>query len=143
MGVPAVASLVAVVAASIIVSGCAATCGEFDSCSPRSGPRGAERVEAALARVPVGSEIFWLGEQLFTRENTGLDAAGGTMVVSQAVHYDSAAGRKCQMTLATTYLGLHLKNPVITGSAPFCDDLDVARRLEDAGVAAITLRSLP
>ncbi len=44
--------------------------------------------------------------------------------------------------LATTYLGLKLANPFIAGASPLADHLDTARRLEDAGCAAIVLHSL-
>ncbi|HEY7287160.1 MAG TPA: dihydroorotate dehydrogenase-like protein [Vicinamibacterales bacterium] len=44
--------------------------------------------------------------------------------------------------LATTYLGLRLANPFITGASPLSDHLDTVRRLEDAGCAAIVLHSL-
>jgi len=44
--------------------------------------------------------------------------------------------------LTTTYLGLHLSNPYIAGASPLGDHLDSARRLEDAGCAAIVLHSL-
>jgi dihydroorotate dehydrogenase (fumarate) len=46
------------------------------------------------------------------------------------------------MNLATTYLGLPLKNPVIPGASPLVDKLDNVRRLEDAGAAAIVMHSL-
>jgi dihydroorotate dehydrogenase (fumarate) len=46
------------------------------------------------------------------------------------------------MDLTTTYLGLPLAHPLITGASPLVDDLDVVRRLEDAGAAAITMHSL-
>ena len=46
------------------------------------------------------------------------------------------------MNLATRYLGLELPHPLICGSSPLADDVDGARRLEDAGIAAIVLRSL-
>jgi len=46
------------------------------------------------------------------------------------------------MDLATSYLGLDLPHPFITGASPLTDNLDSVRRLEDAGAAAITLRSL-
>src|SRR5438876_7875803 len=44
--------------------------------------------------------------------------------------------------LSTTYLGLRLANPFMTGASPLADHLDTARRLEDAGCAAIVLHSL-
>lgn len=47
-----------------------------------------------------------------------------------------------EMNLSTRYLGLTLKNPFIVGASPFCDHLDHARALEDAGAAAVVMRSL-
>lgn len=44
--------------------------------------------------------------------------------------------------LSTTYLGLRLTNPFMAGASPLADHLDTARRLEDAGCAAIVLHSL-
>jgi dihydroorotate dehydrogenase (fumarate) len=44
--------------------------------------------------------------------------------------------------LTTTYLGLELKAPFMTGASPLSDHLDTVRRLEDAGCAAIVLHSL-
>ncbi len=46
------------------------------------------------------------------------------------------------MTLTTEYLGMTLSNPLVVGASPLSDDLDTVRRLEDAGAAAIVLRSL-
>lgn len=46
------------------------------------------------------------------------------------------------MNLGTEYLGLTLKHPLITGASPLVDHLDMVRRLEDAGAAAITMHSL-
>jgi dihydroorotate dehydrogenase (fumarate) len=46
------------------------------------------------------------------------------------------------MNLETRYLGLTLKNPVVVGASPFCDNIDTARRLEEAGAAAIVMHSL-
>ena len=46
------------------------------------------------------------------------------------------------MDLATTYLGLPLKNPVMPGASPLVDQLDTVRRLEDAGAAAVVMHSL-
>ncbi|MCO5166100.1 MAG: dihydroorotate dehydrogenase-like protein [Planctomycetes bacterium] len=46
------------------------------------------------------------------------------------------------MDLSTPYLGLTLRNPLMPGAGPLCDDLDTARRLEDAGAAALVMRSL-
>lgn len=44
--------------------------------------------------------------------------------------------------LTTNYLGLSLKNPLVASSSPLTGNLDDARRLEDAGIAAIVLPSL-
>ena len=44
--------------------------------------------------------------------------------------------------LATTYLGLRLKHPVVASAGPISRTLDGIRRLEDAGAAAIVLFSL-
>jgi len=46
------------------------------------------------------------------------------------------------MNLTTTYLGMKLSNPLMPGASPLADDLDIARRLEDAGASAIVMRSL-
>ena len=46
------------------------------------------------------------------------------------------------MNLTTEYLGITLPNPIVVGASPLSDDLDTVRRLEDAGAAAIVLRSL-
>jgi len=50
--------------------------------------------------------------------------------------------REGTMDLKTTYLGLELKNPIISGSCPLGANLDTVRHLEDAGAAAIVLPSL-
>lgn len=44
--------------------------------------------------------------------------------------------------LTTTYLGLPLKHPIMPGASPMVDNLDVVRRLEDAGASAIVMHSL-
>jgi dihydroorotate dehydrogenase (fumarate) len=46
------------------------------------------------------------------------------------------------LDLSTTYLGLRLAHPLMPGAGPLVDDLDVVRRLEDAGAAAIVMHSL-
>jgi len=46
------------------------------------------------------------------------------------------------MDLATRYLGLSLHSPFVVGASPLCDDVNVARKLQDCGAAAVTLRSL-
>ena len=46
------------------------------------------------------------------------------------------------MDLSTPYLGFELPHPLMPGAGPMADDLDTVRRLEDAGAAAIVMRSL-
>jgi dihydroorotate dehydrogenase (fumarate) len=46
------------------------------------------------------------------------------------------------MNLATTYMGISLQSPMIVGSSPLTEDLDVVKRLEDAGASALVLPSL-
>jgi len=46
------------------------------------------------------------------------------------------------MDLSTDYLGLRLKHPLMPGASPLVNDLDVVRRLEDAGASAIVMHSL-
>jgi dihydroorotate dehydrogenase (fumarate) len=46
------------------------------------------------------------------------------------------------MDLTTEYLGLTLPHPFMAGASPLADRLDDVRRLEEAGAAAIVLRSL-
>lgn len=44
--------------------------------------------------------------------------------------------------LASTYLGLPLANPLVPSASPLSRDLDMARRLEDAGAPALVMYSL-
>jgi dihydroorotate dehydrogenase (fumarate) len=46
------------------------------------------------------------------------------------------------MDLSTSYLGFDLPHPLMPGASPMVDDLDLVRRLEDAGAAAIVMHSL-
>jgi dihydroorotate dehydrogenase (fumarate) len=46
------------------------------------------------------------------------------------------------MDLRTEYLGMVLPHPLVAGASPLSDSLDDLKRLEDAGAAAIVLRSL-
>jgi dihydroorotate dehydrogenase (fumarate) len=46
------------------------------------------------------------------------------------------------MSLTTTYLGLKLAHPFMPGASPLVDDMDMVRRLEDAGASAIVMHSL-
>ncbi|HEX6293488.1 MAG TPA: dihydroorotate dehydrogenase-like protein [Herpetosiphonaceae bacterium] len=44
--------------------------------------------------------------------------------------------------LTTTYLGLQLRNPLVVSASPLSKRIDLVRRMEDAGAAAIVLYSL-
>jgi dihydroorotate dehydrogenase (fumarate) len=46
------------------------------------------------------------------------------------------------MNLSTPYLGLRLKHPFVAGASPLSARVDSAKRLEDAGAAALVLHSL-
>ena len=46
------------------------------------------------------------------------------------------------MDLSTKYLGMKLPHPMMAGASPLSDELDMVKQLEDAGSAAIVLRSL-
>lgn len=46
------------------------------------------------------------------------------------------------MNLKTNYLGLELKNPLVPSASPLSRDLDMAKRLEDAGASALVMYSL-
>lgn len=46
------------------------------------------------------------------------------------------------MDLSTRWLGLRLPHPVVVGASPLLEDLDEAKRLEDAGAAAMVMHSL-
>jgi dihydroorotate dehydrogenase (fumarate) len=46
------------------------------------------------------------------------------------------------MKLTTNYLGLTLRNPLVVGASPFCDNIEQAVKLEEAGAAALVMRSL-
>ncbi len=46
------------------------------------------------------------------------------------------------MDLKTTYMGIELKNPIIIGASNLVLNLDMARKLEEAGAAAIVYKSL-
>lgn len=46
------------------------------------------------------------------------------------------------LDLTTSYLGITLKNPLVASASPLSKKLDRAKRLEDAGVAAIVMYSL-
>ncbi|MDR2849170.1 MAG: dihydroorotate dehydrogenase-like protein, partial [Verrucomicrobiota bacterium] len=44
--------------------------------------------------------------------------------------------------LKTAYLGLELKNPLVASSGPLTESLDTVAALEEAGIAAVVLRSI-
>lgn len=46
------------------------------------------------------------------------------------------------MDLTTKYLGLNLRNPLVASASPLSHSLDICRRLEDNGIAAIVAFSL-
>lgn len=46
------------------------------------------------------------------------------------------------LDLTTSYLGLHLKNPLVASASPLSKKIDNLRRLEDAGAAAVVMYSL-
>jgi dihydroorotate dehydrogenase (fumarate) len=46
------------------------------------------------------------------------------------------------MDLSTTYMGLKLKNPLVSSASPFTHRLDSMKRLEDAGLGAIVMHSI-
>ena len=39
--------------------------------------------------------------------------------------------------LSTTYLGLKLKNPLVASASPLSEKVETAKKLEEAGIAAI------
>ena len=44
--------------------------------------------------------------------------------------------------MSTSYLGLHLKNPVVASASPLSKKLDSVKRLEDSGIGAVVMYSL-
>jgi dihydroorotate dehydrogenase (fumarate) len=46
------------------------------------------------------------------------------------------------MDLATTYLGMKLRSPLVPSASPLSEELDNIKRMEDAGAAAVVLHSL-
>lgn len=46
------------------------------------------------------------------------------------------------MDLKTTYMGIELKNPLIIGACSLTTDINMAKKLEEAGAAAIVYKSL-
>jgi dihydroorotate dehydrogenase (fumarate) len=46
------------------------------------------------------------------------------------------------MDLSTSYLGLHLKNPLVPSASPLTRTVDSMKRLEDAGASAVVMHSV-
>ena len=46
------------------------------------------------------------------------------------------------MNLATTYLGLKLRTPLVPAASPLSEDLDNLKRMEDAGASAVVFHSI-
>ncbi len=46
------------------------------------------------------------------------------------------------MDLSTTYLGLELSHPFVVGASPLADSVDSLKGVQDAGAAAVVMRSL-
>jgi len=46
------------------------------------------------------------------------------------------------LDLTTRYLGLELKNPLVASASPLSKKVDIVRRLEDSGAAAVVMYSL-
>ena len=44
--------------------------------------------------------------------------------------------------LATTYMGIPLKNPIIAGASRLTGNLDSLKRIESAGAGAVVIKSL-
>jgi dihydroorotate dehydrogenase (fumarate) len=44
--------------------------------------------------------------------------------------------------LSTTYLGLKLKNPLVASASPLSEKVEIVKKLEEAGIAAIVMYSL-
>src|SRR2546421_7063462 len=56
---------------------------------------------------------------------------------------DGQGGRRGEMSdIATRYLGLTLKSPLVASASPLCESVPNIRELEDAGMGAVVLPSL-
>jgi len=51
-------------------------------------------------------------------------------------------GRAMSVDLRTRYLGLELAHPIVASASPLTGSLDSLKRLQDAGIAAVVLKSL-
>jgi dihydroorotate dehydrogenase (fumarate) len=52
------------------------------------------------------------------------------------------AGDSLMTSLATTYLGLKLRNPIVVSSSSLCDSPEKLQRLQEAGAGAVVLKSV-
>ncbi len=64
------------------------------------------------------------------------------MATRGAQHFPADARKEPLMELATTYMGLALRNPLVASASPLSRTVDGVRRLADAGVGAVVLFSL-
>ena len=64
------------------------------------------------------------------------------MATRGAHHFPADARKEPLMDLATDYLGLALRNPLVASASPLSRTVDGVRRLADAGVGAVVLYSL-
>jgi dihydroorotate dehydrogenase (fumarate) len=62
--------------------------------------------------------------------------------IAQSPNQNSGSRRTMMADLTTNYLGLKLKNPLVPSASPLSKDLNSAKRLEDAGAAALVMSSL-
>ena len=81
------------------------------------------------------------------RRYVGLPAARRDHACPRSRRRPTARARRADrkeeyMDLSTTYLGMRLPHPLIVGAGPLSDDLGRVKALEDAGAAALVLRSL-
>jgi hypothetical protein len=89
-------SIVALAASLVLVaaSGCGPLiCGEFSSCSPRSGPRGAEKARYAADHAPGSAAVYWVGEKFTTGNTSGLNFVDGEIrsaTIEQTAVIDTA-----------------------------------------------------
>ena len=77
-------------------------------------------------------------EPVIRAADPAADGAGG----SQALAELRRSAARHAVDLATRYMGLPLKNPLIASASPLTGDLGKIRRLEDAGAAAVVLPSI-
>jgi dihydroorotate dehydrogenase (fumarate) len=83
---------------------------------------------------PAGENIQrWLGLA---------EAASANLGIEWRKRQSEVFERGNAMDLTTYYMGLPLKNPLVSSASPLNGELDNIRRLEDAGAAAIVLPSI-